>query len=443
LAIIFYNIRRGGEKTVPKKSKKSMKGRPTTLISIILILVVTNAATVYYFMFVQEVVPAENVPMAISNVIGNISEYIGKPVTLLGYYVYAAGHHMLVSNPMSFFNNSLMSSNHVILTGTIPSGINTTLGRQISVKCVPEIREEQDVEDPRDPYGGAIDSFFDISYDIPITYTGEYIDVQMNPYEEFSDIPTLFDPTAEKYAVLYSGGMIPSKAFSRYWNDLIYMYFILQMHGYPEENIYVVYKDGVGEDTYTPVHYPATHASMDAVFDILSAEMGARDTLYFYSTNHGGSGGIYTWGPMDSSTFLTHSQVANWLDSITCNNMIVVMEQCVSGAFVPYLSAPNRVIITACTDSEGSWACDDEGNWDEFVYHFMCALVEIAWNNDGSEIQADRNNDSLISMREAFIWAAAMDSRPETPWYNDNGDGDGYHVMEIFWGSWYGDTVFL
>ncbi|MHA1908613.1 MAG: C13 family peptidase, partial [Candidatus Thorarchaeota archaeon] len=147
----------------------------------------------------------------------------------------------------------------------------------------------------------------------------------------------------------------------------------------------------------------------------------------------------------DSGGALTHSQVSNWLDSITCRHMIIVMEQCVSGKFITHLSEPNRVILTACKDDESSYSADTEGNWDEFVYHFMCALVSFPWNSDGSTVDADFDNDGNISMREAFIWAAAMDSRPETPWYNDNGDGVGYNVLQVAFGAgpWAGDNVGL
>ncbi|MFX1404793.1 MAG: C13 family peptidase, partial [Promethearchaeota archaeon] len=161
-------------------------------------------------------------------------------------------------------------------------------------------------------------------------------------------------------------------------------------------------------------------------------------------TNHGGSGGISVWNPMDSGGALTHSQVSTWLDSINCRNMIIVMEQCVSGKFIQYLSAPNRVIMTACKDDEGSAGCDTEGTWDEFVYHFMCALVSYSWNGDGTPVNADFNSDTQISLKEAFIWAAVKDSRSETPWYNDNGDGAGYNVLQVVYGgASYGDTVFL
>ena len=420
------------------KKKKSTSSRPTIWIVLVLVLVVSNAATIYYFTMLDNTVPAEDVPMTIGDVWANSEDYLGSVITISGYYLFAAGNNLLVLDPLYYFNNSLDVDNYLVIAGSVPEGMQEYLGMQISVKGVLQVEDSSD---------GTLGIQYReyVPHETKVVRPGAYSDTQYNPYLDFADIPHLLDPTAEKYAVLYSGGIKPGKDYSRYWNDIIYMYFILQMHGYDSENIYVIYKDGVGEDTYTPVDYPATHDSLDTVFGILSDEMGLRDTLFFYTTNHGGSGGISVWGPMDSSGALTHSQVSNWLNSITCHHMIIVMEQCVSGKFIQYISAQNRVILTACKNDESSYSADTEGNWDEFVYHFMCALVSFAWNSDGSTVDADFNNDQLISMREAFIWAAAMDSRPETPWYNDNGNGVGYNVLQVAFGSgpWYGDSIYL
>lgn len=76
----------------------------------------------------------------------------------------------------------------------------------------------------------------------------------------------------------------------------------------------------------------------------------------------------------------------------------------------------------------------------------MCALVGFPWNSDGSTVDADFiDNNGYVSMREAFIWAAAKDSRSETPWYNDNGDGIGYNFVQVAFGAgpWQGDNVYL
>jgi len=419
-----------------RKNSRIKKNKAGAWIFLSMFLIGTNVATLGYFLFFNPSIPTSDVPMNIGDMVENSEDYLGKTITLEGYYIIAAGNHLLVSNPMYYFNNSLGTSNTVQITGTVPETMTTSFGQPCTVKGVVEELELGD-------FGIIFDSYS--SKDTKGLYPGSYHDIQIDPYGLFEVTPIKYDIMAEKYAVLYSGGIQPGKDYFRYWNDIIYMYFILLMHGYNSTNIYVIYKDGVAEDSYTPVHYPATHDSLDTVFNILSAEMGYRDELFFYTTNHGGSGGISAWYPMDSGGALTHLQVSDWLDSITCDHMVVIMEQCVSGKFIPYISAQNRIIMTACSASQSSYSCDYEGNWDEFVYHFMCALVEIPWNGDDITIESDFNNDDKISMREAYLWAVTQDSRPETPLYNDNGDGIGWNIMQVFYGSepFYGDTIFL
>jgi len=427
-----------------KKGKGKTKGqKPTVLILLIVILAATNIATFAYFTVFDTSVPLEDVPMSIADLMGDNSS-LGKTVSVLGYYIYTAGYHLLVSNPASFFNNSLDSGNHLVIAGEVPESIQAHAGFQICVKGV------LGLFNPDDGTGSIeFDSFFDVETEIGVP--GRYVEELRDPgplvlaYPDIFIMP--FDPDEEKYAVLYSGGINEQKAYYRYWNDIIYMKFILNMNGYSDDNIYVVYKDGVPEDDANPVHYPATHDSLDTVFGILATEMGARDTLFFYTTNHGGSSGISVWNPLDSSGALTHTQVSDWLDSITCNNMIIVMEQCVSGKFISHISALNRVILTACKDDESSWPCDTEGTWDEFVYHFMCALISFSFHNPQLDVDADYDEDGKISMKEAFIYAAINDSRDETPWYNDYylQHTIGYNVWQAAYacpGS-YGESVFL
>lgn len=421
------------------KSKKGKTGskRPVTLIALIVILIGTNLGTLYYFIFYRPSVPLENVPMGIGDVTSNPEAYIGKTITITGFYVISAGFPMLVESLWSFLNNSLQPDNYILVTGEPPQAMEDYVGQRCDVKGTGEWADESDgvlgvrySQYTARPVDSVVQGFFkDQILDTDI----------LNEYKPFQ-----YDPSAEKYAVLYSGGIKPEKAYYRYWNDIIYMYFILQMHGYQSQNIYVVYKDGVGADPYTPVDYPATHTSLDTVFATLSDQMGYRDTLFFYTTNHGGSSGISVWGPMDSSGALTHAQVSDWLDSITCDHMIIVMEQCVSGKFIQYISASNRVILTAAGIAESSYGCDTEGQWDEFVYHFMSALIGIQLPGGIGPANADYITDGMISMREAFIYAAAHDSRPETPLYDDDGDGMGLSLGPVVFGSgFYGDTIFL
>ncbi len=418
--------------------KKGSSKRPIALIALAIVLIGTNAATIYYFTIYQSRVPLQDVPVTAGEVLDNLESYVGKIVTITGYIVMAAGNMVLVDNPLDFLNNTNGSEKTLsfILGDVVPS--LEPLGRCRDVTC--------EVDPSCDPIEDIIIALRYIEQRIrtdvvPGVFEDKVLDTSIL---EGLDLPEI-EPLARKYAVLYSGGWRADKAYYRYWNDLIYMYFILQMNGYPADNIYVIYKDGVGEDANTPVDYPATQTSVETVFSELNQTLTSRDTLFFFTTNHGGSSGITTYWPNGGDQYLNTTEVAGWLDSITCHHMIILMEQCWSGQFIPDISAPNRVIMTACEDGESSYACDTEGQWDEFVYHFMSALIgyQLPGNIGGAD--ADFINvDGRISMREAFLYAAIHDSWDETPLYDDDGDGVGLWAGPVFFGSgFYGDNIFL
>ena len=91
------------------------------------------------------------------------------------------------------------------------------------------------------------------------------------------------------------------------------------------------------------------------------------------------------------------------------------MQQCFSGGFIPMLSQKGRVIATACAADEVSWS-KETLTYDEFTYHWISAVA--GHTPDGSIVDADRNNDGYVSMKEAFDYAEAADSKNETPQYS-------------------------
>ncbi|MHA1522388.1 MAG: hypothetical protein ACTSRK_19640 [Promethearchaeota archaeon] len=192
-----------------KKSKRLAKKKNSTgWIFLSILLLGTNAATVGYFLFLADSVPASDVPMNIGDVAENSEDYLGKTVTVNGYYVIAADNHLLVLNPQYFFNNSLGTDNTVKITGTVPESMTTYLGLSCSVKGVLGRSNDSD---------GTLEIKFAsyLAKEGDRMFPGSYVDEQLNPYLEFLDIPVPIDTTAEKYAVLYSGGINPDKAYSR------------------------------------------------------------------------------------------------------------------------------------------------------------------------------------------------------------------------------------
>ncbi len=405
-------------------AKKRANGRSLAMLALVLILVGTNIGTLYYFLVYRQAVPAEDVPMEIADLTESPEDYIGRTLTVAGHPVLSAGQYpLLVENPLSFLNNSLDSSNYLFINGTPPDSLYEYAGMRCLVKGTIEWSDQDD---------GLLGIRY-LSHKAVGTepvVQGSFVDRVVSPNKLVEDQPDFPEPVPQKYAVLYSGGINPKKAYTRYWNDLVWMYYILLSYGYPNDHIYVIYKNGTPESHYMPVHYPATHDSLATVFGILNETMTFRDTLFFFTTNHGGGSGISVWTPMDHSGALTHTQVANWLDMVPCDHMIVVMEQCYAGKFIPYISADRRVILTACS-VESSYGCDTEGQWDEFVYHFMSAMIGWHLNDYTNPVDADYNDNGLVSLREAFIHAAFQDSWPETPLYCDDDSGVGHPVSDV------------
>ena len=92
---------------VKRKKSRINKKNAGGWIFLSMLLIGTNLATVGYFLFLNPSIPTSDVPMDIGDLAENSEDYLGKTITLSGYYIIAAGNHLLVTNPMYYFNNSL------------------------------------------------------------------------------------------------------------------------------------------------------------------------------------------------------------------------------------------------------------------------------------------------------------------------------------------------
>ncbi|MFB6340360.1 C13 family peptidase [Saccharicrinis sp. FJH62] len=248
---------------------------------------------------------------------------------------------------------------------------------------------------------------------------------------------------ADEYALLYSGGANAANNHSRYWNDLKFMYLtLINVYDYDPDHIRVVYANGTAEDSEMPVDFAADIDGLDDAIDELNADIDFNDKLFVFTTNHGGgyltSGSSNRGGVSDADgdendtqsideTFsrynessITDDDFADLINSVNAAQMIIVLEPCFSGGFLADLSGENRVIISAATENEFSWAMSG-GAYDEFSYHFTSAVNGN--DPDGNTIDADTDNDGRVTMLEAFIYAKDNDTTSETPQYEDDGDG--------------------
>jgi len=143
--------------------------------------------------------------------------------------------------------------------------------------------------------------------------------------------------------------------------------------------------------------------------------------FFFYSTNHGGQESgydayLYLWGE-----WIRDDELAALSKNIKCGEAIYVMEQCYSGGMMDDLlkaqtypcTNPKVCIMTAANYNEPSWACNTEGNYDEYVYHWTSAVY--GKTPTGTAANADTDGDGKVNMSEAHYYDRSHDNRNEHP----------------------------
>lgn len=259
------------------------------------------------------------------------------------------------------------------------------------------------------------------------------------------------------YAVILSGGININSNKERYWNDCSFVFQALKkVYGVPQENFRVIMADGTNPgvdmvkldgsyvsspldldgDGVNDIGYSATKQNVSTVLTQLASVMKRDDHLLFYVIDHGGYDNkasksyICLW----NNGQLYDNELASYLKPLLDNNVSVnvVMGQCNSGGFIDDLSEIGCVIATACKYNEQSRS-NPSMTYDEFVYHWTCAICgsnPYALKASGSAIiNADYNNDGKVSMDEAFAYAKSHDPvTQETPQFYCGPDDYGKYL---------------
>jgi hypothetical protein len=260
--------------------------------------------------------------------------------------------------------------------------------------------------------------------------------------------PTSYSATASgKWAIIISGGDNYQSNYIRYWNDCSFFYTTLkEVYGLTDERIIVAMSDGLSTgidridaygipesspwdldyDSVYDIDYPATESGVLAAFNIVQSYSMPGDEVIIFITDHGivdlsGKPSIVLWGgdSMTASTFRTLILSIN--SEVTKH---IVMGQCYSGGFISSLQGIKQTTVsTACSATELSYSTSNF-EYDEFLYHWTSAISGHYPN--GTSANADNDNDGRISVREAFNFAQANDTRNETPQFYEYKSRFGY-----------------
>lgn len=264
--------------------------------------------------------------------------------------------------------------------------------------------------------------------------------------------------SGNKWAVIVSGGANRESNHTRYWNDCSAIYSALKSYyGYTDNNIYVLMSDGTNpavdrsDGTNSPVDldndgiadidYSATRSNITTVFNTLGQNVQNGDDVLIYVIDHGGASSSGSFICLWNNDDISQGEFKNEVNKITTDAHVhIVMGQCNSGGFVSeFTGRSNTTIATACKADESSWACFENSDYDEFVYHWTAAVC--GEYPGGTSVDADYDNDGEVSIYEAFYYANENDAyingrripilgvdiiAKETPQYNSNSTYFGY-----------------
>ncbi len=185
--------------------------------------------------------------------------------------------------------------------------------------------------------------------------------------------------------------------------------------GLPAAN--VVYLSERPERDPERIHARSTKDNVEKAFDDLARRVAPDDRILILLIGHGSGSGAESRfnlpGPDISAT-----ELAVQLDKFPTQTVVLVNAASASGDFVPVLSGPNRVLITATKTGF-------ERNETVFGEFFVEAFA-----SDG----ADTDKDNRVSILEAFTFARREVTRryedsnrllTEHALLDDNGDGEG------------------
>jgi hypothetical protein len=279
----------------------------------------------------------------------------------------------------------------------------------------------------------------------------------------------------EQYAILIGGA-------TDYWNiDAIKQAYNVVGNKSPLVNTALDYDDDhiyyIAPERYDyngPHYYSPSRTSVQNAINDVASRAQYYEKVFIYIAAHG-SESTFTVG----SDSVTHAEFDDWLDNISCQQLVVVYDSCKGANIINALSYDadtphkNRIIITATSTANASWSADkadayypdgidqdepyapmkgsDPNPWDKGL-EFSSGFFQAFWMTDswwitlwisqlggsGSDLPdgppswypmilgkspylvADKNEDGRISVYEAYFFACIVDeANPNLPYYHD------------------------
>ncbi|OAD23800.1 Peptidase C13, legumain, partial [Candidatus Thiomargarita nelsonii] len=148
--------------------------------------------------------------------------------------------------------------------------------------------------------------------------------------------------------------------------------------------------------------------------------------LYFFYIGHGGEGKLHLADFVDIEAAELKALLDDY-QAVTGSQVVIVVDACHSGSFMPTLAAENRAVLTSSKAEEKSFFFEKQG-WSRFLAsslfqgrHFFDAFFD-----------ARRDHEHLLGKN---LPGFQENGRTQTPMFDDNGDGvssqDGQWLKQV------------
>lgn len=184
----------------------------------------------------------------------------------------------------------------------------------------------------------------------------------------------------------------------------------------------VLAQDEPGDKADAPAAPKALERALAGVASIMNRD---EDVVVLYTTSHGSpDAGLNFKDPARGSAIIAPARLASLLDRPGFKNRLIILQACFSGQFVPALSAPRTIVVTAASSMTSSFGCAAGNDWtffgyalinlamrqpDTFIRQFRRAFVTIlGWER---RLGVDSSSPQISVGSDSAGWLAALDSR--------------------------------
>jgi hypothetical protein len=212
------------------------------------------------------------------------------------------------------------------------------------------------------------------------------IQIQASPSPALAE-----EPKPEGWAVIVgvTEYQCPSCIFDKEWN----VYPVGVKH--PDDgarDLAVQLSPIIGEDHIKLLlNREATTVAIYYAIEWVAERAGADDTVLFYFCGHSAPHNLGTY-----DYFISDRQLAEWLDELHSQNVVVMLDTCYAGSFSNELGQNGRVVLMGCQPDESSLE-DRELGYGVFTYYILQAFSNF--------YVADANRDYELSAEEIFEYA--------------------------------------